>query len=174
MDSPFNNQYNTMYKNRLDLISLQLRIAIQSKVEYLSIPYNRTIKRQMRNNRHNLYFIRSQTINIRRSVKHGKGSTYFSKEVKYFGEDPSGRLEIEFYDVERIYKDYFVLCSGMVLGFLGSETRKGKFLVKGICFPGYSNGLPECNPKWDIDKRMDQKKHLQSVLLAHRKYQRKT
>jgi DNA polymerase delta subunit 2 len=61
--------------------------------------------------------------------------TYYSEDIKYFVEDQSGRIELEFADARRIYQKRFVLATGMCLGLVGSLTGKGRFLVVDVVFP---------------------------------------
>jgi DNA polymerase delta subunit 2 len=61
--------------------------------------------------------------------------TYYSRDIKYFVEDQSGRIELEFADVKKIYKEKFVLATGMCLGLVGSLTEKGRFLVSDVVLP---------------------------------------
>lgn len=61
--------------------------------------------------------------------------TYYSKEVRYFLEDCSGRIEIEFRDTEAMYRKHFVVSTGMCLGVVGGLADNGRFLADDVVFP---------------------------------------
>lgn len=70
-----------------------------------------------------------------KKIKKVSSKTYYSREIKYFLEDSSGRIELEFSNIESIYRKHFVVTTGMCLGLKGSLAGKGKFLVEEILFP---------------------------------------
>ena len=70
-------------------------------------------------------------------------ATYLSSCVKYFIEDETGRIEIQFKNTENIPD---ALITGMVLGFVGYSDECGIFNCTDIIFPNESsstNGCPD-------------------------------
>lgn len=70
-----------------------------------------------------------------RNVRDVGSRTYYSQDIKYFLEDSSGRIELEFRDMEEIYRRHFVISTGMCVGTRGTFTDRGKFLVSDVVFP---------------------------------------
>ncbi|AFN83733.1 DNA polymerase delta regulatory subunit B [Encephalitozoon romaleae SJ-2008] len=70
-----------------------------------------------------------------KKIKEMEAKTYYSQEIKYFLEDGSGRVEVEFLDISWIYQRNFVISTGMCIGVAGAMTERTKFLAEDILFP---------------------------------------
>lgn len=70
-----------------------------------------------------------------RATKEIGSRTYYSRDVKYFLEDASGRMGLELLDASQIYKKHFVISTGMCIGVVGRMADKGLFLVEDVLSP---------------------------------------
>nr|AGE96437.1 DNA polymerase delta small subunit [Encephalitozoon cuniculi] len=82
-----------------------------------------------------------------KKIKEIEAKTYHTQEVKYFLEDGSGKIELEFLDMKAVYRKHFVISTGMCIGVTGRMAEKGRFLAEDVLFPFSSpRGLP-CTPR---------------------------
>ncbi|WEL39468.1 DNA polymerase delta regulatory subunit B [Encephalitozoon hellem] len=78
-----------------------------------------------------------------KEIKKIEAKTYYSRGMKYFLEDGSGRIELEFPDISRVYQRNFVISTGMCIGVSGVMAERGRFLAEDILFPfSYPRDLP--------------------------------
>jgi DNA polymerase delta subunit 2 len=147
--TPFINQYNKTYEKRIELLKPRIVNTIKTKLGKDPVPSIIDISISDCVIIGVLFIssdLKPSIFDELKLVKDVKSTlpihTYHSKDVKFFVEDTSGKVELEFEDMDRIYKDHFILSTGMVLGFLGKETKKGKFLVRDVYFPGYNLERP--------------------------------
>ncbi|KAK1351167.1 regulatory subunit B of DNA polymerase delta [Hamiltosporidium tvaerminnensis] len=154
--SIFENQYNTTYISRIEKLRPYLHNKVQQKWNIEPLISISEIEKSTNNkvaiigiifissNLKNSIFKELSNYNVMKSknIKETdilESNTYISENIKYFIEDITGRMELEFENIEKIYEDCFVITTGMCVALFGNKNNQGKFLVSDISFAGYQN-----------------------------------
>ncbi|KAF5140962.1 hypothetical protein G9O61_00g009520 [Vairimorpha ceranae] len=129
----FTNQYNNTYKIRLvtlrPLISKPQSIDICNRIHDLNKQTEKCFIIGILFISSDLKTTIFDKLNTNKKKVEFKKSTYISKDIKYFVEDETGRIEIMLNSKQ---KDF--LCTGMCLGFIGN-LKNNIFNVEEIVFP---------------------------------------